>query len=85
MVYAIRKQKETTGALLRRFTKNVQQSGILLEARRTRFFSKKKNKRARKISALRRMKLGKEREKLMKLGRLRPKEKRPRPTRELSS
>lgn len=78
MVYAIRKHKETTGALLRRFTKTVQQSGILLEARHTRFYSKKKNKRARKISALRRMQLGKERERLLKLGRLRPKKEMPR-------
>ncbi|MFY9461608.1 MAG: 30S ribosomal protein S21 [Candidatus Sungiibacteriota bacterium] len=77
MVYAIRKHKETTGALLRRFTKTVQQSGILLEARRIRFYSKKKNKRARKISALRRIQAGKERERLLKLGRLRPKKEMP--------
>lgn len=77
MVYAIKKSKETTPALLRRFAKNVQQSGLLLEARKNRFYSKKANRRARKISALRRITLRKERERLHKLGRLRPKEIRP--------
>ncbi len=73
MVYAIRKEKETTGALLRRFSKNVQQSGILLEARKVRFRSKKPNRRARKASALRRLELKKEYDLLKKLGRLKPK------------
>jgi ribosomal protein S21 len=72
-VYAIKKEKETTGALLRRFSKNVQQSGILLEARKVRFHSKKPNRRARKASALRRLELKKEYDLLKKLGRLKPK------------
>ena len=79
MVYAIRKEKETTGALLRRFSKNVQQSGILLEARKVRFRSKKPNRRARKANALRRLELKKEYDLLKKLGRLKPKTIRPSP------
>lgn len=70
MVYAIKKPKETTPALLRRFTKHVQQSGILREARKSRFYNKKKNKHARKSQALRRIERQKERERLWKLGRL---------------
>lgn len=70
MVYAIRKNKETTASLVRRFTRTAQQSGVLLEARKNRFYGKKKNKYARKVSALRRLASRKERERLMKLGRL---------------
>ncbi|MBI2639991.1 MAG: 30S ribosomal protein S21 [Candidatus Sungbacteria bacterium] len=77
MVYAIKKQKETTAALLRRFSKNVQQSGLLLEARKGRFYSKKANHRARKASALRKLERKKERERLQKLGKLPQKEIRP--------
>lgn len=77
MVYAIRKDKETTGALLRRFSKNVQQSGVLLQARKVRFYSKKSNRRARRASALRRLERKKEYERLKKLGRLKPKMIRP--------
>jgi len=48
-----RKEKEPVGSLLRRFTRRVQQSGILLNARRGRFFVKTKTKRQSKASALR--------------------------------
>jgi len=77
MVYAIKKNKETTAALLRRFSKNVQQSGLLLEARKSRFHTKRTNRRARKVRALRRIVRKKERERLQKLGKLPQKEIRP--------
>lgn len=80
MVYAAKKEKETTGALLRRFSRVIQQSGILLQARKSRFYSKKVNKRARKARALRRLELKKEYERLRKLGRVKTKEVRPRAT-----
>lgn len=79
MVYAIRKPKETTASLLRRFTKNIQQSGLLLEARKGRFYKGKPSKRARKDSALRRIELKKEYARLVKLGRIK-KEIRTRPS-----
>jgi len=63
-----KKDKESTGSLLRRFSRRVQQSGVLLRARRVRFFEKPKTKRQTKASALRRQELRKQRAHLFKLG-----------------
>lgn len=70
MVYVKRKDRETTASLLRRFSRRVQQSGILLRARKSRFYAPKATKRALRERALRRLALRKERERLIKLGRL---------------
>lgn len=71
MVYVKRKDRESTTAMLRRFSRRVQQSGILLRARKTRFYEPRLTKRARRARALRRLELRKEREHLIKLGKLR--------------
>lgn len=60
--------RETPQALIRRFTKKVQKSGLLLKARKSRFFERPKSKEMKKRAALRREKLKKEYEKLEKLG-----------------
>lgn len=65
-----KKEKETAASLLRRFSRRVQQSGILLRARRIRFYEPQKSKRQKKIDALRRSIMQKEREKLIKLGKI---------------
>ena len=65
-----RKDNETTGAMLRRFTRGVQRSGILIRARKTKFYEPKSTKRAIRERALRRLKISKERERLIKLGKL---------------
>lgn len=65
-----KKDRETTGSLLRRFSRRVQQSGVLLHARRSRFFNKAKTKRQMKASALRREQLRHQRAELIKLGLL---------------
>lgn len=65
-----KKDKESTGSLLRRFSRRVQQSGVLLRARRSRFFTKQKTKRQLKASALRREQLRAQRKELIKLGML---------------
>ena len=70
MVEVRRKEKETFGAMLRRFTRRVQMSGVLKEARRTRFFAKAPTRIKKKESALRRLKVRKERAQLEKLGKL---------------
>ena len=70
MIEAKRRPRETTGAFLRRFTRKVQQSGVLMRARKIQFREKPKNKRARRLSALRRERILKERERLFKLGKL---------------
>lgn len=71
MVEVRRKDKETFGALLRRFTRRVQMSGILKEARKTRFYAKAPTKIKKRDSALRRLKVTQERTRLEKLGKLR--------------
>lgn len=65
-----RKEKEPVGSLLRRFTRRVQQSGVLLNARRSRFYQKQKTKRQMKSSALRREQLRAQRKDMMKMGLL---------------
>lgn len=70
MVEVRRKENETTGAMLRRFTRKVQLSGVLIRARKTRFYQSKLTKRAVRERALMRIKKGKERARLEKLGKL---------------
>lgn len=65
-----RKEKEPVGSLLRRFTRRVKQSGVLLTARRSRFYQKGKTKRQIKESALRREQLRAQRKEMMKMGLL---------------
>jgi ribosomal protein S21 len=67
---AKKQERETTQGLIRRFTKRVQRSGILLRARKSRFRQRPKSRQMRKKAALRREKLRKEYEKLKKLGKL---------------
>lgn len=65
-----KKDRETTRSLLRRFSRRIQQSGVLIRARKARFIEKEKSKGERRTSALRRNKIGKEKEKLRKMGLL---------------
>lgn len=65
-----RKQGETTRGLLRRFTRRIQQSGVLIRARKSRFREKDRTKRERRASALWRIRIVAEKEKLRKLGLL---------------
>lgn len=64
-----RRSHETTGGMLRRFSRRVQQSGIVLRARKLRYYEKPSSPRARKARALRRIKVRKEAERLEKLGK----------------
>ncbi len=71
MALEVKKQeRETAQSLVRRFGKRVQQSGILLRARKTRFNARPKSRQAKKKAALRREELRKEYKKLKKLGKL---------------
>ena len=75
MVEVKRRERETTGAMLRRFTRRVQQSGVLLNARKKRFYKGKPTKRTIRDSALRRIGIKKERAMLEKLGKLKDEKK----------
>lgn len=70
MVEVRRRENETVGAMLRRFTRRIQQSGTLISARKLRFHQDKPTKRAVRDRALRRIKVNKERARLEKLGKL---------------
>ena len=67
-----KKERESVQSLLRRFSRRIQQSGVLLRARRGRFYISPLTKSQKKLGALRRQKSQKEREKLYKLGKLPP-------------
>lgn len=69
MVEVKRKPNESTGSLLRRFSRFVQQSGVLLKAKRSQFRMKKMNERREKNAAIMGMHLRELRKKLEKLGK----------------
>jgi ribosomal protein S21 len=70
MPLEVKKQdRETSQGLVRRFSRRMKQSGILLSARKVRFFERPKSKQMRKRSALRREELRKEYELADKMGK----------------
>ncbi len=75
MIEIKRKERESTTSLLRRFSKKVRQSGVLLNARKNKFYEKPKNRFQQKTTALRRERLRKLRRKLLKTGEIQPREK----------
>ncbi len=64
-----RQDKESSQGLIRRFTKKLKQSGILVRVRKTRYKDKPKSRQMKKRAALRREETKKEYEKLSKLGK----------------
>jgi len=66
----LKQERETSQSLVRRFGRRVQQSGLLVRARKLRFRRKKKSQGAEKRAALRREEVRKEYQKLRKLGKL---------------
>ena len=68
MVEVEKKDKETSESLIRRFSKQLQQSGVLPQARKLRFRSKKKTKRQLRQEAMYKQKVRKEVDKLKKMG-----------------
>lgn len=70
-VVEVRKREhESPDSLIRRFQRRVAASRILLTAKRGRFYDPPKSKGRRRVEALRRSALKKERELLRKLGKL---------------
>ena len=65
-----KEERETSQNLVRRFSRRMKQSGILLRARKSRFRQKAKSPQMKKRSALRREELKKKYEKLEKLGKI---------------
>lgn len=71
LVIEVRKREgESSESLLRRFTKKVQQSGILIRAKRGRFYTPPKTKREIRLEAIRRKAIRQHKEYLRKIGKL---------------
>lgn len=64
-----KEERENSQSLVRRFSRRMKKSGILISARKQRFFEKEKSKQMKKRSALKKDQLRKEYEKLEKLGK----------------
>ena len=74
MALEIKKQeKENSQNVVRRFSKRIKASGILLRARKIRFHERSKSRQMKKRSALKREELKREYEKLEKLGKIKEK------------
>ena len=70
MSIQIKKQpRENSQSLTRRFSRRIQQSGILRRAKKARFKANSKSKQLKKRAALRKEELKKEYEELRKLGK----------------
>ena len=69
MVEVKRKDNESFESLLRRFNRKIQQSGVLVRARKTRFFEPIKSRNLQRTSARRRAELREIREEMKKLGK----------------
>ena len=72
MVEVKRKEGESFESLLRRFNRKIQQSGVLVRARRIRFFVPGKSRNLLREDAARRAVNREKREELKKLGKLPP-------------
>ncbi len=70
MVEVKKKDGESFESLLRRFNRRIQQSGVLVRARKTRFFEAPKSKRLQREDAQRRSVIKAKREELKKMGKL---------------
>lgn len=70
MIEVKKKEGESVESLLRRFTKKVQQSGVLIRAKKGRFYSSPKTKREVREDAMRRKLINERREYLRKIGKL---------------
>jgi len=68
MVEVKKRDNESTESLLRRFSRRVQQSGVLLQARKVRYYERKKGRRRVREEAIRKANAQAERERLIKLG-----------------
>ncbi len=69
MIQVKRKERETAEGLIRRFSRRVQQSGVLRRVRKLRFRQGEKSKDARRGEALYKVKIRKEIDRLKKMGR----------------
>lgn len=70
MIEVKRRDSESVEGLLRRFSKKVQQSGLIIRTKKRRFFANPKTKTAQRADALRRVAIRARKEYLRKTGQL---------------
>lgn len=68
MVYVTKKDGETSSSLFYRFSKKIQHSGVLREAKKRQFYKRNENRLKRKLSAIFRFEKKKEVAKAKKMG-----------------
>ena len=69
MVEVKRKDNESFDSLLRRFNRKIQQSGVLIRARRIRFFESPKSRNLQRVAARRRSQIRAEKEEQKRFAR----------------
>ena len=69
MIEIKRKEKEAPESLIRRFSRRIQQSGVLQKARKGRFKQEEKSKPKRRNEALYKVKIRKQIDRMKKLGK----------------
>lgn len=67
MIQVKKKDNETSESLIRRFSRRIQQSGVLMQARKKRFNAKRKSKKQKRDDALYKVRIRKEINKLKKI------------------
>jgi small subunit ribosomal protein S21 len=72
LVEVKKKDNESFDSLLRRFNRKIQQSGVLIRARKIRFFEPPKSRNLQKVAARRRSQIKAQKEELKKQGKLVP-------------
>lgn len=70
MVEVRKRENESSESLIRRFSRKVQASGVLLQAKKVRYYQRKKSRLKAREEAKRKAELTAERERLIKLGLL---------------
>ena len=69
MIEVTKKDRESSESLIRRFSRRIQQSGVLVRARKIRFRTEEKSKRELREGAMYKMKVRKVVSKLKKMGK----------------
>lgn len=69
MIEVKKKDRETSESLIRRFSRRVQQSGVLVRARKVRFRTEEKNRRQMREGAMYKVEVRKLVSRLKKLGK----------------
>ena len=69
MIEVKKKERETAESLIRRFTRRVQQSRVLMRARKTRFRLKEKSRTKKREEALYKVRIRKEIDRMKKMGK----------------